>query len=537
MNRDTIRDLIILALTGGVLFFPLLGSVHLFDWDEMNFAACAREMLVSGNYLQPQINFQPFLEKPPLFFWLQAASMRVFGINEFAARLPNAVAGIFTLWFIYLVGRKWRGSGFGRLWALVLLGTFLPHFYFRSGIIDPVLNLLILTGFYAFIRPGLGGEGARTGNTNGWFALSGLLLGLAVLTKGPVGVLLPGLTVIAYVILFRGSFRPGWKSLLTWAVVFLLTTVFWYGLDLVVNGPEFIRAFLERQWALLTTSDAGHGQPVWYHPVVILIGCFPASLLLVAAMKKRKPSANGPALQLNRWMWILFLVVLIVFSLVRTKIVHYSSLSWIPLTYLATDYLYRHREGFRWAKAGWIILFALGLFWLAVLVLVPLLGRNPGWISHWIADPFALSALQASVNWPWFTWLPALFMAVALALAFRETVRGSSYRAVVLLMIGNIVLVQAATYLFVPRIEAYSQRAAVELVEEAGANGHYVLSIGFKSYIPFFYGRYEHTITGLEPGLLLLSKQPKGLRLAGENGWEVVTERNGYVLLNPSPGR
>src|SRR6476661_5337020 len=77
----------LVIVTGAlVLFLPFLGSTHLFDWDEVNFAESSREMLVSGNYAIPQIDFQPFWQKPPLVFWLQALSMKVFGINEFAAR-------------------------------------------------------------------------------------------------------------------------------------------------------------------------------------------------------------------------------------------------------------------------------------------------------------------------------------------------------------------------------------------------------------------------------------------------------------------
>ena len=82
------RPFLLLCL--GLLFFvPFLGSVHLFDWDEINFAESAREMLLSNNFTRVQIGFQAFWEKPPLFFWLQSAAMKVVGINEWGARLPT----------------------------------------------------------------------------------------------------------------------------------------------------------------------------------------------------------------------------------------------------------------------------------------------------------------------------------------------------------------------------------------------------------------------------------------------------------------
>ena len=98
---------IIIALGGSLLFMHSLGSTPLFDWDEINFAESAREMIVSGDYLRVQINFQPFWEKPPLFFWMQVLSMKMFGINEFAARFPNAICGIVTLMVLYSIGKNY----------------------------------------------------------------------------------------------------------------------------------------------------------------------------------------------------------------------------------------------------------------------------------------------------------------------------------------------------------------------------------------------------------------------------------------------
>ena len=103
-KRQSRIYLIIIILSGIFFFIPYLGHVHLFDWDEINFAESAREMIVTGNYHQVQINFQPFAEKPPLFFWLQVSSMKMFGINEFAARFPNAIFGIITLVTFFFIG-------------------------------------------------------------------------------------------------------------------------------------------------------------------------------------------------------------------------------------------------------------------------------------------------------------------------------------------------------------------------------------------------------------------------------------------------
>ena len=143
---------------GCIIFMPFLGQSHLFDWDEVNFAESAREMIVSGDYLGVQINFKPFWEKPPLFIWLQAASFLFFKIftenawvsMEFAARFPNAIIGAISLVIFYQIGKKEHGERFGHWWAFSYLAAFTPHLYASTGIIDPLFNLFIFLGIYHF---------------------------------------------------------------------------------------------------------------------------------------------------------------------------------------------------------------------------------------------------------------------------------------------------------------------------------------------------------------------------------------------------
>src|SRR3972149_5295765 len=157
---------LLITLFALLFFIPFSGTVHLFDWDEINFAEAAREMLITGDYFRVTIDYQPFWEKPPLFIWLQALSMSMFGVNEFAARLPNALCGIATLLVIFSIGKKLYDKNFGIYWALVYAGSFLPQLYFMSGIIDPVFNLFIFLGIYYFHKNTL-----ATGKSGGFTAL------------------------------------------------------------------------------------------------------------------------------------------------------------------------------------------------------------------------------------------------------------------------------------------------------------------------------------------------------------------------------
>jgi 4-amino-4-deoxy-L-arabinose transferase-like glycosyltransferase len=134
------RDYLLLSGLAFLFLLPFLGGVHLFDWDEINFAECAREMLITGDWMRPQIDFEPFWEKPPLFFWMQAIGMKAFGVHEYASRLPNFLCGWATMLTVYHIGAKLHDRLLGWLWALAWLGSILPHLYFRSGIIDPWFN-------------------------------------------------------------------------------------------------------------------------------------------------------------------------------------------------------------------------------------------------------------------------------------------------------------------------------------------------------------------------------------------------------------
>ncbi|HLK97941.1 MAG TPA: glycosyltransferase family 39 protein, partial [Hymenobacter sp.] len=200
MNQKLFYSLL-LAGVGALFFIPFLGGVRLFDWDEINFAECSREMIVLGDYLRVHIDYKPFFEKPPFFFWCQSAMMNLFGISEFSARLPNALCGIITLVYLYHLGQKIHGHRFGLLWSLAYLGSVTPHLYFRSGIIDPFFNLFIFVSivnviFASWKRERLTTPFLTPKSEWTYLLIGGLVLGLGILTKGPIAYLIVGLVLV-----------------------------------------------------------------------------------------------------------------------------------------------------------------------------------------------------------------------------------------------------------------------------------------------------------------------------------------------------
>ncbi|MED5301753.1 MAG: glycosyltransferase family 39 protein, partial [Bacteroidota bacterium] len=327
MKKHQVIGIILGFLLYGLLFiFPTLGDFNLFDWDEINFAESTREMLVSGDFFHVQINFEPFHEKPPFFFWLQAISMKVFGINAFAARLPNALLGVLTPIILFAMGCKVKNSSFGILWSLVYMLGILPSLYFRTGIIDPYFNLFIFTSIYF----GYLYISTAEAKNKIHLVLSGLFAGLALITKGPVAVLIISIVFIFLVIIRR--LKIDIISILIFFTTVLGCSLIWYGYEIWKSGPWFIVEFIEYQIELFSTPVAGHQQPFYYHFLVLLFGCFPFSffaLRIIFFSSERSLGFQGV-------MRILFWVVLILFTIVSTKIVHYSSLAYFPLSYLAS---------------------------------------------------------------------------------------------------------------------------------------------------------------------------------------------------------
>jgi len=525
MNKK--NYLILFLLLGALFYLPFLGHVHLFDWDEINFAESAREMLVSGNYTQVQINYHPFWEKPPLFFWLQAASMHLFGVSEFAARFPNAVFGIFTLLTLFWAGRRWHGTQFGFWWALAYWGSFLPHFYFKSGIIDPVFNYFIFVSIIFIINSihfNSNNSQQQNGGKTTQFILAGICAGLAVLTKGPVGFLLIALTTtsVAGVLWWQHRSTPKQleailpelvriglfcKACLLFLLPMLLVASLWFVPELVQNGPGVLEKFIQYQVRLFSTPDAGHRQPFFYHWVVVLLGCFPMS---VAALPVFFGTGNNPenkgAQLLRLWMVCLFLVVLILFTIVKTKIVHYSSLSYLPLSYLAARYIYRTvaKEGTATDKSPVAPLLAAprpipvqGYVRIAVLVAgtvfglllaaVPLAGKYKTVIAPLLKDPFARGCLEVPVAWSGWECLPGLLYVLLVWVAATVLLKTKPAKGWLMLFAGTAAVILVFTPWIAPKIEQHSQGTVINFYKSMQGKPVYVEPVGFKSYAHYFY--------------------------------------------------
>jgi hypothetical protein len=580
MQKLKLENPWIVAALAMLFFVPYLGQVHLFDWDEINFAESAREMLISGNYLRVQVDFQPFWEKPPLFIWLQALSMKIFGINEFAARFPNAVIGIITLLTFYFLGKRLLDARFGFLWALAYLGSVTPHLYFKSGIIDPWFNYFMFMSVVHIALP----DNKAIGRSFFW---AGVFAGLAVWTKGPVGVGVPTLVLGALWVIhyFQSQSSVGFeptddlgaqklgmtddspnptekftlKNLLTYGFTAGLLTLGWMLAIVLESGWATFLAFLQYLYRLGATSEADHGQPFYYHFVVVLIGCFPISVLglkyVLSAFtplisKFKKDVSFRFSLPLSRFslpMLCLFWVVMIVFSIVKTKIVHYSSMAYFPLSYLAALWLYQWLKGkIVWPRWMTVLLLTIGFILSLVLTLVPLIGMYSTQFIPYIDDAFVVANLQAPVEWVGNEWGygVAYFGTVVFSVVVWKKKKVLTIRT---LFFATALLMFFYSSAVVPKIEGYTQRTVIDFYESKRGQDVYVWPIGNRSYAQFFYFKKPMGVRPeasdenwllngpVDKPTFLIARIDRAEAYRKNPNLELLKEENGFVFFRRKP--
>ncbi len=549
INNQTLKYSLLFALLGALFYIPFNGGVHLFDWDEINFAEISREMMILEDYLRVHVDFKPFWEKPPFFFWMQVLAMRLFGVGEFAARLPNAICGVATLVMLYNMGKKLYDHRFGVIWAGVYFGTMLPFLYFKSGIIDPIFNLFIFLGLYFFILFYWKKEGEEgiVLNRNKWLYLflGGFFIGLAILTKGQAAFLIAALTMFVYWIYQRFRFYISVPQFLFFTFSATLVTLAWYGLETMKNGTWFIEEFNKYQYRLFSTPDAGHRGFPGYHFAVLLIGCFPASIFAIRSFFKMQKEEQNYQKDFKIWIKFLFWVVLILFTIVKSKIVHYSSMCYFPLTFLAALVIQHMVTGKitlnGWMKGG---LIAIASLFLAAVILVPIIGQNTDLIRPLLSkDPFAQGNLDAKVNWHWSDWLPAVYFLALMILVFFWFQKKQFQKAFIALFGGTAVFTFLILIFFIAKIEAFSQRAAIEFFESKQGVDAYVIPHGYKSYGHLFYTRKPQVTNkksydklwllegDIDKDVYVVTKVHKAHELQKYPELEEINRKNGFVFF------
>lgn len=367
------RDLFTLtALFGFALFFRL-GALPLIDPDEGRYAEIPREMLERGDFITPHLNYVKYFEKPPLHYWLDALSFKLFGLNEFAARLPGALMALVGILFTYHLGRRCFGRKSGLYGALVLGSSLGWLVIGRYNVIDMTLSVCMTLALGCFLlasRP----EERHPGR---YYYLFYLFAALTVLAKGLIGLVLPG-GIILFQLLLTGRWRLLKEMRLpTGIALFLLVGAPWF-VAVSLRNPEFARFFfIHEHFERFLTKVHGRYEPPWFFIPVLVGFMLPWSLFIPATVRgiwrERRTAAGEARLYLLLWSAIIF----VFFSLSDSKLVPYILPIFPAVALLIGDLFDRCVErpaGLRlpaWLAAGLLTIGGIGV------ALYPFLAQRP----------------------------------------------------------------------------------------------------------------------------------------------------------------
>ena len=298
------RDLVLLALLAACVVLPGIGARDLWNPDEPRYAQVAREMRESGRFLVPHFNGRLYTEKPPLLFWsIAAAAALRGGLDETAVRLPSALAAIGSVLLVYALGRRLFDRRAAWIAAAVFLTNAKVLWQARFGQIDMLLTFLVLCAAFFWVR---GSLEHRPGLSYLFFGFAGL----ATLAKGPVGLLPPLLSLLAFMALTRDrqalrELHLG-RGLLLWAVIVSA----WLLPAILSAGSEYMDEMLVRQNVTRYLSPSHHVKPFWYFAMVLPVDFLPWSFFLPSAL------AGARSLDAPRRRWVLLLLCWVVVTLV-----------------------------------------------------------------------------------------------------------------------------------------------------------------------------------------------------------------------------
>ncbi|MGE5126945.1 MAG: ArnT family glycosyltransferase [Betaproteobacteria bacterium] len=287
---------VLLALVLALLAFRL-GAVPLVGPDEPRYARVAVEMHRAGAWVRPTLAGEPWLEKPPLYYWLAGASFGVLGETEAAARVPSVLAALLLVGATAFFGARLYGQAAGLHAGFVAGLSLLPFAYGRAASMDMLLA--------ATVTVAIGLCGLRLLGSAGRHAIVGAAAcaGLATLAKGPLGLLLPLLVVGGYLLATRE-----WRFLRELAApgalaAFALVAAPWYVAISLDQGRRFFDVFiLDHNVERFTSTIHNHPGPFWYYLPVLLAGLFPWSGLVLPALARTQPRASRVDLFLLLWL-------------------------------------------------------------------------------------------------------------------------------------------------------------------------------------------------------------------------------------------
>ena len=278
MKNISHKQLWWLVIAVAVIWFANLEYRKLIKPDEGRYAEIPREMVASGDWVTPRLNDLKYFEKPPLQYWATAAAYEVFGQHQWTSRLWTALTGFAGILLVWFAGLRLFGREAANYAAMLLGSSMLYALMAHINTLDMGVTFFLTLGIVGLL---LGQTQTDTGKRRSWMLLlAWAALGLAVLSKGLMGLVLPGAALFIYAVVQRDLSvfkRMHWLSGLA---VFLLITAPWFYLVMKANPEFFQKFFIYEHYTRFTTKDLGRYQPWYYFVPILLLGMLPWTLLM-----------------------------------------------------------------------------------------------------------------------------------------------------------------------------------------------------------------------------------------------------------------
>ena len=398
IRKEVAYPLLCLLIVGVSVMMIQVGNTHLWDQDEGFYATAAAEMHARNDWVTPTFNGNLFAHKPPMMFWGMIVGFEFFGVSEFGARIVSSLFGIGTIFLTFAIARKLFDTATGLFAGLALGSCILFTAVARSATADAHLTFFTVLALYLWVcdyfhaHDSSGVQLFASVRWRTWIATYAVM-GLAVLTKGPIGFLFPT-AVVGLFLLTEGQqtvpngctlarriwvgiqpygpmafFKTVWKMRpLTAAVSVLLVAAPWYLLVQWRSNGEFLQEFIGvHHLGRMSQAMDNHSGPIYYYLLACLAGMYPWSAFAIPTALSWYGQARGPAQsRAVRFVTCWAAVYLVIFSIASTKLPNYVLPAYPALAIMIGRYFALWTQDVNavsrgWLNAGWILLIAVGM--------------------------------------------------------------------------------------------------------------------------------------------------------------------------------
>jgi len=397
-----IKDFLLITLIIGTFFGATLGSYPINAPDGARYSEIPREMVVTHDYITPHLNGVKYFEKPPLFYWMQAISIKAFGATELAVSIANALMALGCALLVYFTGRKLYGRLSGMLASFIFATCSIVFALTRVVTLDLALTFFLTGSLSMFLLATQLPLGIRR---NCYLWLMYVFAALAVMTKGLVGVIFPGLIVLVWTVIFNE-----WRSLKTYRIisglfVFMLIAMPWHILVQIKNPEFFHFYFIDQHFLRYFTDYAGRSQPWWFFPAMLLGGLYPWVVFLPQTIIYHVPKHFSQWQQYKPTLFLLIwaVVIYVFYTFSNSQLIPYVLPVFPPVAMLIGNYIATYWQSARERSItiGFSVLFfvniALGIAAIAAIFMLNFSEQTITKQNLYIAAAYVIAGAVVSI--------------------------------------------------------------------------------------------------------------------------------------------